>query len=73
MNIVFNILVQTYKSLQRSEYDTTNVDTYQQSIHKQLTKILTIMKPMINKMFSHTCNRMDIMKCDPNEPMFHVK
>lgn len=72
LNILLALAVQFEQSLDRSKFNTKDLDAYTDSVYEQYEEIFISYTELIKKNFDHECNGIDISTCNPNEDLFHI-
>jgi hypothetical protein len=73
LNIMFAIVINLHGDFNRQNLNIDSYKLYMKSIDNELDSKMQTLFDKLMASISHTCKGMDILKCDPNIPMFSVK
>ena len=71
LNIIAMVIQNIHLVIDRSKFDTSNIDNYLASFDREFEKTTLPMIILLLFTLSHKCNGKNIKECDPNSPMFY--
>ena len=71
LNILAQLIITIHSTVNRKDFDVSSYENYMKVFNERITANVSI--SLIHKLISHECTGVDILSCDPDEPLFSLK